>query len=548
MSLRMRRNALIGVATGAVALAVLLVVMFVTERDPVVVEPVEVALTVRAVNLDPIVIEPVEYLPDGLDPSDAGSARILEEPGQGVVGITDDGTATYTPDSDGPDSFTFELVDASGRTTVVVRVATSIEVTEALAASEPDVDFGEVCVWCDASTTVDIVQGDEDARIEAIEVAEDPFEHFSIEHDCEGELAETCEVQVTFAPMRPGTSDAFLEVSHSGSGDNLLVPLRGFGECETPGADRLALLEEVIGFGANTTGGADGCLVRVTSPDDEGEGTLREAAEREGPAWIVFEVSGDIDLDEYIHITADKTIDGRDSEITIEGAGLAVVDTPNVVIANLEIRDVFDDGIQVRGIETQDIWITHVTIWNVADGYLDITQGATNITVSWSRFDRSPDWPQEKALLVGLGVLSHPDAPGGPDELTRVTVHHNLFDGTEQRNPLVRGSSVHTFNNYFRGWGIYGSGVSSYGQLLSERNVYEHLRGSHADRAFTPWDEASRNDGATAFIRSVEDRLLNGASGVESHPDEVFSPDYAYVAEAPDEDLMEAILSEAGAG
>lgn len=52
---------------------------------------------------------------------------------------------------------------------------------------------------------------------------------------------------------------------------------------------------------------------------------------------------------------------------------------------------------------------------------------------------------------------------------------------------------------------------------------------------------------ATASIRKVEDLFLNGASGIESHPDDVFSPDYAYVTDTPDEDLMEAILSAAGA-
>ncbi len=131
--------------------------------------------------------------------------------------------------------------------------------------------------------------------------------------------------------------------------------------------------------------------------------------------------------------------------------------------------------------------------------------------------------------------------------MTRVTVHNNLFNGTEQRSPLVRGSTVHSFNNYFNGWGIYGSAVSSDGRLLSERNVYAYHDRSHPGRAFTPWDEASYNGGATAFIRSTGDRFVNGASGVESNPAGVPTPDYPYRAVEPTDALIQELLVGAGA-
>lgn len=555
MSPDQRRKALIAVA--AAGLSVLLVVLFAVLLFGVVSGPdqaevPEVALTVRAVDLAPIAIGPADYLPEDVEIPAVSDARITREPAQGAAsssrggGVTEGAsggpTITYTPheDFEDTDSFAFDLVDAAGEPVLSVSVTISIEITDALSASTSEVDFGEVCAWCEEATVIEIVQGDTGVQIEAIEIIDDPLHHFRVQHDCVGSLDGNCEALVAFTPDRPGASEAFLQVRHTGTGDALLVPLHGVGECERPTAERLAILDEAVGFGASATGGAEGCLVRVTSLDDEGAGTLREAAERPGPAWIVFDDSGVIELEDYIKVADDKTIDGRDAEITLEGDGLAIVDTSNVVITNLEIRDTHEDGLQIRGLETQDVWVTHVTIANVADGYIDITQGATNVTVAWSRFQASPDWPQEKTILVGAAD------PGDEDERSRVTLHNNHFETTEQRNPLLRSGRVHSFNNFFDGWGIYASGVSRDGQLLSERNIYAHRGGDHPDRAFTPWDEAAHDGGISANIRSVDDRFLGGASGIEANPDGVFEPEYDYEAREPDDDLSDEIAEDAG--
>lgn len=550
MSPHQRRNALIAVAIAGVTLLLAVVISVVTSPEPEEVQ--EVGLTVRAVDLDPIAIGPTDYLPDDANTADIitaiSEARITGEPEQGEVTIsateaaTDGPTVIYTPHDDfkDTDSFTFELVDDAGETLLLVSVTISIEITDALSASTSEVAFGEVCVWCEDATVIEIVPSDASVQVEAIEVFDDPEGHFHVQHDCIGMRGRSCEALITFAPDRPGDSEALLEVRHTGTGDALLVPLHGIGECERPSAERIAILDEAVGFGGDATGGAEGCLVRVTSLDDEGPGTLREAAERNGPAWIVFDESGAIELDDYVTVADDKTIDGRNAEITLEGDGLAIVDTSNVVITNLDIKNTYEDGLQIRGVGTQDIWVTHLTIANVADGYIDVTQGATNVTIAWSRFQASPDWPQEKTILVGAAD------PGDEDERSRVTLHNNHFEGTEQRNPLLRSGRVHSFNNLFDGWGIYASGVSRDGQLLSERNIYAHEVGDHPDRAFTPWDEAAHDGGISANIRSVEDRFLGGSSGIEANPDGVFQPEYEYEAREPDDDLRDEIAERAG--
>uniref|UniRef100_A0A8R7TCT6 Uncharacterized protein n=1 Tax=Triticum urartu TaxID=4572 RepID=A0A8R7TCT6_TRIUA len=67
-------------------------------------------------------------------------------------------------------------------------------------------------------------------------------------------------------------------------------------------ADRTlrALAAAAEGFGRRAIGGLHGALYHVTSLQDDGHGTLREACRAKEPLWVVFEVSGDIHLHTYL--------------------------------------------------------------------------------------------------------------------------------------------------------------------------------------------------------------------------------------------------------
>ena len=74
------------------------------------------------------------------------------------------------------------------------------------------------------------------------------------------------------------------------------------------------------GFGANTTGGLNGEIYVVTNLNDSGPGSLRFAAQSDKPLWIIFAPSlqgQTITLDSTIYLGANKTIDGRGSDITL---------------------------------------------------------------------------------------------------------------------------------------------------------------------------------------------------------------------------------------
>jgi pectate lyase len=242
--------------------------------------------------------------------------------------------------------------------------------------------------------------------------------------------------------------------------------------CAEPAAPLAAtLLPELVGHGRETTGGRSGCVVRVTSLEDDGPGSLREALAQEGPAWIVFDESldgGRIELESDIDVTSDKAIDGRGIDITVATFGLAIA-SANVIVESVTFDgDASTDDTDAGGIwiseNAADVWVSHVAISGYREEYIEVSKGATKVTISWSYF------------APGANENSHPllfgDDAGFDSRGMFVTMHHNWFDRTASYAPRLRMGVVHSFNNWFYQWEDYASGSSVEGHLYSERNVY----------------------------------------------------------------------------
>jgi len=235
---------------------------------------------------------------------------------------------------------------------------------------------------------------------------------------------------------------------------------------------------------------------------DDGPGSLREASRRREPLWIVFEVSGTINLKSYLSVSSYKTIDGRGQRIKFTGKGLRLKECEHVIICNLEFEggrghDV--DGIQIKP-NSKHIWIDRCTLRDYDDGLIDITRASTDITISRSgTFQFGPfillisEFTQEKFLydnpstMFSLSSLAKfylfvpirchfaqhdktmligADPTHVEDRCIRVTIHHCFFDGTRQRHPRVRFGKVHLYNNYTRNWGIYAVCASVESQVI----------------------------------------------------------------------------------
>lgn len=291
-----------------------------------------------------------------------------------------------------------------------------------------------------------------------------------------------------------------------------------------------ALVADVQGFGAHATGGRGGAVVWVTSLAASGPGTLAEAVTGDAPRWIRFRVSGEIRLPAPLEVGANKTLDGRGARVAIAGHGLVVAGRRNVVVENLVFRDGVGDALHlVDG--AADVWVDHSSFSRFGDGLVDVTRGATDVTVSWCRFSE-----HDKVMLVGAS----PEHEG--DREMRVTLHHNHFDRTEERHPRLRFGKVHAYNNYYEAWGSYGAAASMLGELASEANVYQ--AGWDRDAIIT----RSGRDPAAGYARSVGDLLLDGARVHEREPARVFDPQrfYDVAVEPADEGLLRRVSRGAG--
>jgi pectate lyase len=176
--------------------------------------------------------------------------------------------------------------------------------------------------------------------------------------------------------------------------------------------------------------------------------------------------------------TYDLTILGKGTDAQIEGFGLNVFRSHNIIIRNIEFRDAPDDAVNVTNELSHHIWIDHCTLSDDPaidpsasnhDGLIDIKDGASYITVSWNHFRN-----HHKTCLLG-----HSDNNGATDiGKLKVTYHHNWFDNTNSRHPRVRFGEVHVFNNYYdnssKGMS-YGIASTMEADVVVESNYFKNV-------------------------------------------------------------------------
>jgi subtilase family serine protease len=177
------------------------------------------------------------------------------------------------------------------------------------------------------------------------------------------------------------------------------------------------------GFGSSTPGGSNGAVYHVTTLDDSGPGSLRDAVS-EGDRLVVFDVAGDIVLTDHIYVRgAFVTIDATTAPapgITLRRAGLIIRGSRgahDVVVRGLRVRDSSLDGIQVA-YGAQNVVLDHVSVSNSTDGLVDISDGASDVTVCWSLLADSTS----HGMAIKYGA-------------TRITLHDNVFVGNITSSP-----------------------------------------------------------------------------------------------------------------
>jgi hypothetical protein len=214
------------------------------------------------------------------------------------------------------------------------------------------------------------------------------------------------------------------------------------------------------GGGMYSFGGRGGRVIVVTSLEDRGPGTFREACEAGGPRIVVFNVAGIIRLKEKILIRAPYvTIDGSSAP----GDGVCIagdtveLETHDVVIRHMRFRRgetwVGDRNDSIGGNPVGNIMIDHVSAsWGLDENMSmyrhmyrppgasrDFKLPTVNITIQNSIFSECLDTYDH----------SFGSTIGGRNS----TFHHNLWACNTGRNPSVGMIYDFTFaNNVVFNW------------------------------------------------------------------------------------------------
>ncbi len=237
-----------------------------------------------------------------------------------------------------------------------------------------------------------------------------------------------------------------------------------------------------IGFATlngGTSGGVKGQTVTVSTLAD-----LKKYAESSDPYVIL--VQGTISNGSaggQVNVKSNKSIVGLGSTAFLQGVGIQIKDSNNVILQNLKITLVGTatpsnvnggDAIVING-TSKNVWIDHCEIYSEDplvqknidkyDGLLDIRDQTGFITVSWSYLH-----DHHKGCLVGAA-----DTDLYADR--KITYHHNYFRKIVKRMPMYRGATGHFFNNYINGVpATEASFVVKDTCLRIEKNVYENVK------------------------------------------------------------------------
>lgn len=198
------------------------------------------------------------------------------------------------------------------------------------------------------------------------------------------------------------------------------------------------------GFTANTQ------IRVVKSSADKGPQSLREAVAGNNPKIVIFENNTDITLKSQVLIGSNTSLLALDKKVTIQGRGLRIEKSNNVIISGIQLVKGLQDAIEIRN--SHHIWIDKIVAKNYSDGLIDIV-GGTKTTKSGSKItnathhitiSRSRLESHEKVMLIGNDIID--------TQVDKITLWGNYFVNFGQRSPRVRYATVDMYNNVIENW------------------------------------------------------------------------------------------------
>jgi pectate lyase len=196
------------------------------------------------------------------------------------------------------------------------------------------------------------------------------------------------------------------------------------------------------GAGALSRGGRGGRVIRVTTLEDSGEGSLRAAIEAKGPRTIVFDIGGNIRLKKPLVVkNGQVTIAGQ----TAPGGGITLrdrhieIEADDVVVRYIRARLGDESRVESDAFTISSgrrIIVDHVSAgWSVDESlssgsrYRTPKEDLRDVTVQWSIISESLRKSVHAKGEHGYGSLLR----GGRG--ARMSFHHNLWAHHGARMP-----------------------------------------------------------------------------------------------------------------
>lgn len=184
-------------------------------------------------------------------------------------------------------------------------------------------------------------------------------------------------------------------------------------------------------------------------------------------------------------VGSNKTLIGLNNDAGMKGKGLRLNKVQNVVIRNLTFSDI-NQGIVFAGdaimIENADkVWIDHNRFHNIGRQMIAAGFGATtNITISWNKFDGDNDYSPYCNGQHYWNLLLE-------GRTQTITLSNNWFHNISGRAPHVEAASakIHMVNNYFQN-DEYLPGYGFLHALEAGINVNVLVEGNYFSNIATP--------------------------------------------------------------
>ena len=268
------------------------------------------------------------------------------------------------------------------------------------------------------------------------------------------------------------------------------------------------------GYGARARGGRGGRVVVVSSLEDAGPGSFREAVGARGPRTVVFRVGGVVTLLTPVVVTEPfLTMAGQ----TAPGDGICFrgqtveIRTHDVVVRHLRFRPGNLSGGEVDGLAvgpgSRRVILDHCSAgWSV-DESLSLAGDVADVTVQWC------------VIAEALNRSVHRKGPHGYGSLMRaaggVTLHHDLWAHNDARNPRLG-------DDYGRPpWPVFdvrNNVIYDYGAIASGMTG-DRLSANYVGNLVRPGPSSDAKRGVIVLTATADVRFHVAGNVVEGRPD-----------------------------